>query len=221
MIDEAALRQAWAALGDEPPRSPCPDAGAIYDAQAGTSPLAEREAIVDHLRLCGPCSEAWRVALEMQGSAAVDAVEGAAAPGAGVVVRGPARWWAPPLAAGLALAAVLFLYIQPFSPADDPWRAAGAVHELAAAVPNGSTLPRDAFTLSWTGGAADDRYIVRISDASLAELHESVPRTEPSYTVPADALAAVASGATLYWQVETLAATGDRTRSATFDVRLR
>ncbi|GDX79182.1 hypothetical protein LBMAG42_09930 [Deltaproteobacteria bacterium] len=221
MSDDADLRQAWARLADEPPRSPCPESGAIYDALAGTTPVAEREAVVDHIRVCGPCSEAWRMAMDVQASVVNAAAGSAPGAGAGVVVPGPARWWAAPLAAGLALAAALLFYVQPFSPAEDPWRAAASLGEVAAAVPNGSELPREAFTLSWTGGAADDRYIIRISDASLAKVHESEPRSGPTYTVPVEALAGVASGATLYWQVETLAASGDRTRSATFDVRLR
>lgn len=212
MSDDASLREAWARLADEGPRQPCPDPAAIYDAFAGTSALAEREAVVDHIRGCGPCSEAWRMA---------GAVQGEADAPAGRVVTGPARWWAMPLVGGLALAAALLLYIQPFSPEDDPWRAASPAGEVVASVPNGSELPREAFTLAWSGGAPESRYIVRISDASLVTLHESLPRAAAAYTVPPEALAAIPAGATLYWQVETLAADGDRTRSATFDVRLR
>ena len=53
MNEAVRLQAAWARLATEPPRSPCPDPVAIYDAFAGTSPLAEREAIVPRIAAGG------------------------------------------------------------------------------------------------------------------------------------------------------------------------
>ena len=207
-IADDRLRSAWAALGAGPAREPCPEPGVLFDGAAGLLPPADRDALIDHLAVCGTCSAEWRMATQLQ------PVQSAK------VILGPARWWAA--GGGIAaLAALLLFVLQPMPRAPDPWRAVDDSHELATSLSNGSVLPRSAFTLSWTGGAPDDRFIVHLSGVDLDPIYASEPTAERTWTAPPEALAELPDGAALYWQVEVLAADGSRARSATFAVRLR
>ena len=204
MSDDERLRTAWSRLASEPAGEPCPTADAIFSALNRESSLGEREAILAHTRICGPCSEAWRIGAEVVRPEL-------AAP----TVR---RVWVPVFVGALALAAGILLFVVP--PREDPFRDAAGGGEVSAEMANGGAVPRTAVVLRWTGGTPSDRFIVRVFDDTLEPLHESGAVAEHELAVPEAVFSKLRTGATVYWQVETIGSDGTRRRSETFDLRL-
>ena len=126
---------------------------------------------------------------------------------------------------GTALAAALLLGVRatlptdPIGPGSSEFRD-GEVSELASATDPGA-LPRDAFTLRWTGAPEGSRYSVRISTPDLTVLDEVAGLSDAAYTVPADKLGEIAAGDAVIWQVEARLPDGREVRSQSFTTRLR
>ncbi len=215
MIDESRLRAAWRASDDAQAPAPCPPSAALWDAADGGLTAAERARIVDHVAACGACSEAWRIAAEVGGRPV-----GRLAPAGRR--SGPVwvDWLAGGATLGLAAAATVLLAIRATPPSANPWRA-GAPPDAVAAAESPDELPREAFALRWSAGAAGDRYLVRITREDLTPLYTSAIVADPTVSVPAAAFAGLPAGTLLYWQVEVVGADGTRTRSFTREVRLR
>ncbi len=207
MSADERVRERWARA----PRTVapgCPEPGRLFAGASGELPAAEVSKIVDHLRVCGACSEDWRLARELHGPVA------SAAPGK--LVMGPRRWWVA-AAIGLPLAAVALLTLRT-EPVDDPMRAVAEPGASTAVVAEGTSLPRDQLKLEWTAGPANTWYILTVTDRRLAVLYTSGPIESASHLVPVEELRGVKAGEELFWQVESLLPEGGHARSSTFRV---
>lgn len=201
MTDDASLREAWATLGHSPPATPCPDAAELFDAANGGLSAMERAAVIDHIAVCGPCSEAWRIACSVGNHEEKPATN--------------VRSFGVMAVAALAMAAALVLTMRV---QENPWRATTVDGQVVASIAEGAALDRASFRLAWVGGATGERYVVHISNANLDPLHRSDPVATQVYQVPADVFEGLGPGTRLYWQVETLHPDGNRTRSTTYAV---
>jgi hypothetical protein len=202
------LRQAFASLGGQAAASGCPEPGRLWSAARGELPAGEVRSLVLHLADCGACAEAWRLARDLgTRTAQPPAVIARAVPGRLAWVG----WGA--LAAGLtALAATVVLRQQ----SDVPQYRAAEEAVIRSLVPEEGPLPRAAFVLRWTPGAAGSRYTVHVATEELTALARAGELTAAEYAVPEAALRKVPAGARVLWRVETVLPDGSRGASATF-----
>ena len=244
------LRRAFARVPDDGPGAltpveSCPEPDTVWAAVHRELPPAEIEAIVLHTARCAPCAEEWRLAREIGDRAEVDGAPsgihqttlGRSANRqradrtpdtenwANVVPRTlRLRRFAAPLA-GLAVAAAVVLMVgrAPDGPTPEERPIseirAGAQVTIESEIAPGAVLDRQAFRLTWDEipGAT---YDLLVSDTDLAVVAEASDLEDPTFTVPAESLARLASGAELYWQVEARLRDGTGQRSPTFVVRL-
>lgn len=214
----ARLRQAFAVLdaSHEAPAS-CPAPERLWSGARGELGPQETRALVDHVAGCAGCAAAWRLALHLAGPDGVagfdrPAVAGAAGRGRRVATVGA-------LAAAAILAAVAL--VRPPAPRHEE----STVREpsgraLRSLLAEDRPLPRQDFQLRWTPGPEGSLYEVWVASGELEDLAEATGLATPEYRVPPDALASVASGATVLWQVEAAAPDGTRLVSPTFVARL-
>ncbi len=87
-------------------------------------------------------------------------------------------------------------------------------------VPVDVPLPRGAFRLRWTHGPQGSRYQVRVTTEDLQVLATAADLTEPVFTVDPARLAALRSGASVFWQVDVSLPSGGRLTSPTFITRV-
>lgn len=188
----------------------CPDPEAIFDAAAGELALAERQRIIDHVAACSHCGEAWRLAMAMgagpadnQQPAPVTSID-AHRQQSGGGRRAPtlSRF---AIAAGIGTLGVLVLLTMPRTdplPDSEPgYRDAAGPASLQARSPE--VLPRAQFLLRWTGAAEGSTYTLRITTADLEPVLTRAGIEATEYQVPEAALAGMAPGTPLLWQVET------------------
>jgi hypothetical protein len=204
------LRSAWAARPPAGVRPDCPDPGDLWDTAQGRAAPAEARAIVEHLALCAACSEDWRVAAATTAGAPVEA------PSAAAATRSIRRSWAVAVAAAAVLVALLGPALVGRFGGEDPVRfrepETAAVRSLVGEAP----LPRDRAVLRWSPGPAGARYDLEVATEDLRVVDRARGLDQPTHQIPASALAALASGQRLLWQVEVVAPDGRRTASATF-----
>ncbi len=201
------LESAFASLADDGRSTDlCPDAATIWDAVRGASPAAERRRIIDHLASCGPCSEAWRIAL----------AAGAAERRPTEAARSTSRFW---LAAAAVLIGATSLWIVTRPTGTTEYRQ-GPRQEIASLVPAGASIPRTEFRLRWSPLGTGAIYRLRVATERLDVLATIPNLSTTEHVVPAEALAAVAKGATIVWQVEAVLPDGRHVSSASFTVRI-
>lgn len=199
------LSRAWAARDQSSAHEQHPGAEELYEAASGNLARERRLEIIDHVAKCAECTQAWKIALE------VDARE--------EKVSGTQRPWRFALAASVILAVGLMTYlVVPFDQGTPQYR--DAVDPLAPVTAIGSTLPRDQFVLRWSAGAAGTTYLVRLSTADLASLLVKSDITATELLVPSSVLANVKAGEELLWQVEAQLPDGRRVASQTYVVRV-
>jgi hypothetical protein len=182
----------------------------------------ELEALLDHVAACGPCSDAWKIAVDVQWELALGS-EAAA-----VVPFRPRRTWTPLVwAAGLAASVVLIIHLAvPRTPAPPLTRDAGPIrgaqpHAPRGLVDDGATLSRDACVLRWTDAGAGAQYFVRVLDEQMVVVARGEWLDRPEFAVPVDALAGVKPGDRLFWQVDARAAEGAPRTSPLYSFRVR
>jgi hypothetical protein len=211
-LSDVRLAEAFQALED-PSGADVPEdlRERIWQAVSGALPAEERREIVDRVASDPACAEAWRVAAAMwQASQSTAPVLRAVPP--------RTTRWAP---AWLATAAVLLLgtAIGVVSllnrPQVDEFRASPGVAIESRLAPDVS-LPREAFRLRWSPGPEGARYQVRVTTEDLRVLATTADLTEAQFTVEPAALAGLASGSRVFWQVEVLLPDGGRVASPTF-----
>jgi hypothetical protein len=215
------LRRVFAA-GGAPATRACPAADELWAGAARALPGTELEALLDHVAACGPCSDAWKIAVDVQREHALGQERG------GVVPFRPRRWWTPVAwAAGLAASVVLIIQLAvPRTPAPSPLPDAGPLRgdqpgAPRALVNEGETLPRGACVLRWTDAGPGAQYFVRVLDEQMAVVARGDWLERAEFTVPVDALARFTSADRLFWQVEARAADGTRRTSPLYSLRVR
>lgn len=199
----------------------CPDVERFWAAATGEAGRRETRAMLDHAARCEACAEAWALALSMARDAGVQA------PALSARAPGPVwrAWyvWAPSLAAAALLALGLWIDYRHLLDRRGPspaWRGPTPAADIRSLVPEDRPLPRDAFVLRWSTGAAGTRYRVRVLSPDLALVSQADGLEAAAYQVPASSLARLPSGTRLLWQVEALERDGKRLTSQTFFVRL-
>jgi hypothetical protein len=200
----------------------CPEPATILQAVLGELSVTQNRSVADHAAVCPPCTVAWRLAREY---AAEAEFEGRTAAEADYVPRRtglPVLRWLP-AAAIVAAVTLTMVVLVPW-----PWKESPAppvlrsleYETIESLVPDGSTLPTDGFVLRWTPGPDGARYAVRVTDRRLDHLAETASLDRPEFTVPESALAALAPGSLVLWQVEMILPDGRRLASMTFATRL-
>lgn len=214
------LRLVFAA-GGAPATNACPPADRLWAGAAQSLGNPELEALLDHVAACGPCSDAWRIAVDVQRDSSLGH------DGATVVPFGPRRRWASVVwAAGLAASVVLMIHLAvPRTSAPPPVPDAGPLRGAQPGAPrslvdDGATLARNACVLRWTEAGPGAQYFVRVLDEQMAVVALGEWLDRPEFTVPATALARVEAGGRLFWQVDARAGDGARRTSPLHSFRI-
>ena len=208
----------------------CPPAEELQAWQEGSLPAGRRAAVDSHLASCAPCTAAiaflssagteeppgWPPLPAQVGRRSEERIE--------AVIAGASRspWgWRITLGAAAALALVAFLTIRQREgrPAEPAYREA-AEAGIRSLVPEDAPLSRSGCVLRWAGAPPGTRYDVTVLSDALVVLARGQGLTAPRWQVPEDALAGLAPGATLLWQVEARLPDGGRVASVTFLSRL-
>lgn len=202
------LREAFRNPPPEASRGPgCPPSARSLEVVLGQVPAEERESFAAHAATCAACAAEWRLArafAEETGSR-----------------KASTSWrWIAAAAAVVVVALVAVLVPREPSPVQAPVFRDGGGRVLTGRVPDGATLPREAFRLLWDAPGPGFRYDLRVFDGRLGLLHEESGLTVPEATVPAEALSSLPSDAVVLWQVEAIDPAGNRLSSGTFRVRV-
>jgi len=212
------LRAAWRAGEAGRSSPPCPAVEAIWEAAAGEASPTRVEGIVDHTIACGACAEAWRVARAIVAERRADGEHVGATSESAI---GWSRRWATLAAAAIIVVAAGVAYQQGWFVRDEPavFRS-GSDSTGVRSLVDDSPLPRGRFVLSWTPGPEGSRYNVTVTTEDLVPIASASALEVTEFIVPEAALALLPSGATIVWQVETVAADGRRVQSAAFLTRV-
>ena len=179
----------------------CPPPEKIWDAQHGSLPRTETEAIIDHLAECPSCASDWRLAMNQE-----------------IPQPSSATPWRTVLALAASLLLATGLVMVQRSPEVDP---DGPVYRsgdetIEAMVPDGATLPRSEALLRWSPVGMDTLYSVEVGLPDLTHLLTVYDIRETSYTIPAKEVANFPSGQVIIWQVEAKLVDGRTVRSKAF-----
>jgi hypothetical protein len=185
----------------------------IWLALTGRLPASERRELVDRMAREPALAEAWRIASELADAVPTDATR---------PIRHPLlRWsrsWAAAAVVVLTVAAGVMLMYRSLSPVDTLRTSDEPVVEPL--VPDDAALSREAFRLRWTPGPPESRYQVRVTTEDLQMVATASDLTMPELMVQPEALAQIAPGARLLWQVDVIAPDGSRSSSRTFTTRV-
>ena len=209
--DDGGLRRAYTAATDGAPRrDDCPTDEQIWEASRGHCPGERAQELLTHAQGCPACAESWRMArvLGQEGTAI-----------AATSPRTASRRWV-----ALAAAAVFVLAMFWIVPRSDRLPSAPPGGELRT--PSGMTivseldealaLPREAFTLRWSGPAAGTIYTLEVATLDLTVVHRAVETEATEHRVPEQALEGLAAGAVLLWRVDAVLPDAARVSSPTF-----
>jgi hypothetical protein len=172
----------------------------------------EREAFAAHAATCPACAAEWRLARAFAEEAGDIA---SVAPRRRAVVA----WRSAAAAAAVGIALLAVLFPREARHDGDPAYRESAGQAVVSRVPDGASLPREAFLLRWDAPGPDFRYDLRVFDGRLRLLHEEKGLTVTEATVPALALSALAPDAVVLWQIEAIGSDGNRLVSRTFRAR--
>ncbi|MCC6987478.1 MAG: hypothetical protein IT181_00675 [Acidobacteria bacterium] len=188
------------------------DAALVWDAVHGTLDAAARRELVARLATDPALAEAWRLAHAFD----VPATAGAAP----LRARGwrAAPWLAAAAVAVLGLTATLLV---PRQAGDGATTRAGGAETVESLLATDAVLTRDAFVLRWRPGPDVARYHVRVTTIDVRPVAAARDLDRAEYHVPAAALANLAAGAQLLWQVEVTLPAGGRAVSETFVTRIQ
>jgi hypothetical protein len=211
---DAALKDAFQAVAAQSSQEcPAADLEKVWEAVTGTLAIEERRDLIDRMATDPALAQAWRVAQELEKARQND------------VMLAPRRTagWLPASLMGLAAALVVAVGAATIyfnrTPADT-FRAGGG-YAVESLIASDAALPRDAFVLRWKGGPDGSRYAVRVTTEDLTVLTTAAELTAPELTVPRDALAPLASGARVLWQVVLSVPGGETVSSQTFVARVQ
>ncbi len=200
-------------------RSDCPAPERLWEAALGTLSLEELRQVTTHTARCAECSEALRIALELQRAAAAGAAPGNVLPMRMRRQRLAAVYGAGLLAAGLAAMVLVHGRDVP-SPALMPDAERGeAAAAIVSRTPSGRQ-PRDAVVLRRSPYPNALRYNISVMTPSLQLVHRAVGLSTMDFKVPAEALSGQPAGARLRWSVEAALPDGRLVESAVFPLEL-
>jgi len=215
----ARLRR-WFAMrsGRGPENLPCPEPDALWAAVHKELPADEVSRIVDHLALCPDCAEDWRLAAHVGGQTTVEALR--AMPTREVAMHRKPHHFPKGLAAAMLLAAAASIPVTTWwvHRSETTVRSAQA-YTIQAEIPAAETLPREEPVLRWTAGPPGTLYDVMVLDGYETIVSEWRLET-PELTLEESAIAALAVGTLLQWQVIATVPGGSKVESATFEVQL-
>lgn len=183
----------------------CPETSRIWEAQAGALTAFETRSVVEHTTRCPTCAETWRVARGLN--------DGAEEPS-----RRQRSWMKPLLAAAAAIVVAMGVWVT-FPPRVEqgtPVLRESRVEPIRALIDPEQPLSRDEFRLSWSPVAEGAVYVVRVTTDSFEPIYTSDEARETECVVPPSALAHLAQGTRLMWQVEAVRIDGRRVTSNTF-----
>lgn len=208
------LSRAFAARRQSRAPNDCPDPEQLFEAASGNLARDQRMMLLDHVAQCAECTEAWRLAKELDARPVEPAVESHAR------ARTMSPAWRSAIAASVILVAGVATYIA--LPVRDEFpRYRDAAESLAPVSLVTGSLPRDRFVLKWSPGPQGSTYSVRLSTADLALLFVQQNLASPELSVPASALTAVKSGDRLFWQVEVRLPNSQQVPSETYAVTMQ
>ena len=213
-----ALRRAFQARSPEDvPRSDCPDPDALWAAARGEASKEELATILDHLAICPLCTEAWRLAGELDAEETPADAAPVAFPHR--EVRHPSRsgWGSAWAAAALVVLAAGLTFLSPVFRTQPVYRA-GDGAGIDALSP--ATQARDHITLSWTA-VEGARYDLLVLTDDLRPVYETSGLEEPVVELPAEALDSLGGSVQLLYRVTAETPDGERRTSETFSIRLR
>jgi len=214
-LTDERLREAFASRDPVAgPDGPCPDPETVWRAVRRELPHDRIRQIGLHATTCGECAEAWRLAREVNLEAPADVIP----------FERPSRdknrtrsWW---IGGALATAAALVMValLLPTGPGPGPTGQGalrGAEEIIRPVTDLASPLARESCTLSWQGPAVA-RWEIRVATEDLRVIAEARNLDATEFTVPAEALADLPSGATIVWQVHATLPDGRRVASRSF-----
>jgi len=217
------LARAWTAAdaAELAASAPAGDAEKVWQVAAGEASGEEVRRVALEAANDPATALALRLARELGAGAEADAAALAAA-GPAPAARPSWRFWPAAAAVVMVLAAVVGLrWLAPGPTPEPAWRTGEAAAPLIDASEEGARKPRRDFTLRWRGDLLPGaRYTVRVTTSDLTPVHEADDLEVPETTVPESALAALAAGTTLYWQVEARMPDGRLLTSRTVSVVL-
>ncbi|RKH49423.1 hypothetical protein D7Y23_16810 [Corallococcus sp. AB050B] len=233
---EGVERLRTALREDDAPGEPV-DADLVWRAVRQELPAEERRAVIERVAADPAWAQAWRLAKAMS-QAAAEAERGAPevkaeVPAARVEV--PAKvvpltarrsWQGRQAMAAMAATVVVLVgavvVVRQQQAQVDPTRIRGGTAEvIASRVPEATALPRERFELRWSGVPQAVSWSVQVSSEDLKVFHRAERLESREYTVPADVLAELPSGARVLWQVEARLPDGSVQRGSTFVNRVR
>ncbi|MEM7356665.1 MAG: hypothetical protein AAF657_37965 [Acidobacteriota bacterium] len=189
----------------------CPPPEQIWQAARGDQAPAEQEATLLHVAACPVCTEAWRLAQQL---------EEPVPEGAGLQVLG----WRPVVLIAAAAVLALSLGDRLFlgGHVDKPESIYRSVDETDLELVSLPVLPPGRFDLRWRG-PADATYSLRVSTAELPKTYlvEVTDLASPEYRVPEEVLEGVPDGAELIVRIEALDASGRLVQQGRFQAFLR
>lgn len=209
------LRAAFQALGAEPGvETSDADIELVWQAVTGALPADQRRTLVERMAADAGLAQAWRIAHDLwQGHQS----------GAAPLTVARSRSWSP---AWMAMAAALIVFagvgvglIQRQRDASSTFREAGG-YVVESLVATDAALPKRDFVLRWQPGPTGSRYLARVTTEDLRVLATAPDLTRPELRVDEAALAEVASGTRILWQVEVTLPAGERVSSQTFIARV-
>jgi len=205
------LREAFAApVGKIVLSEACPADETVWRAAQGELDARALEGVIDHTASCEACAESWRMARAIGHEAGIRK--------AGRLPAYPHRRVV--LALGAVAATILIAFLV--APTLDDRLVPGVEFRDPTAVGIESLLDeakavsRHGFLLRWTAGPTGTLYTVELADENLAVLVRSEPQEPTEYAVPADVLAGIEAGSTLYWRVEAVLPDATRASSGVF-----
>lgn len=194
--------------------SPPVDMDRIFAVLEGEAPLDERLAVIDLTTSDPAWADAWQTAKKVLELRKEDSPSGVSPIGVPEPANTPTRWPAF-LAAGIAVAAALFLVLRvtPTSPPD--YRATHVAKVLSVS----EGVSRAAPVLAWKGLPEGAHVTVTVTDASLLPVARAEGMDLASLDLTEKQLAKVAVGDELLWQVRWTDADGGVHQSPTFRTR--
>ncbi len=198
------LRQAFnLILPTDLPRDDCPPPGQIWEAARGDlTPEMFRETL-HHVAICPLCTQAWRLAEEIEGEAEARGEETpeAEVPEAEVPHTSLAlRRLRPYRSLSAAAAAIVGLFVglhflQPGTDGGgDPAPVYRAPSKATVELLNEGPLPRDNPVLLWQGPEGVESYDLRITDLKMKRLVEESGLIQPQYRLTAETLIGLPPG---------------------------
>ena len=190
-------------------QEPCPDADRLWSAAGGEADPLATSAVVAHTVICGACSMAWRIAVEL------NEASGGRLAQARRTRR--IRWGlAASAAAAILVVAVGLGIVLRNGPSPDAYRLPGASADVRSLLEDGSAIPREAPLLRWSPAEPGAVYRVDVSTDAMRLLDRSPWIVATEYRLPDAALADVPPGGKIVWLVQIRLRDGRRVDSAAF-----